>query len=261
MKKRVLIQLLFVLVMGLSVGYSQKKIIQTDKEKKECSVTAQDVVPDINTVYYWYKSNQIFETKGDYSGDLLHGEFVRYSWSNELLEKGMYDLGVKIGDWKQWYPDGKLKQIEQWRKGKLDGAFYEFDAEGKLVQKGKYCKGLKKGQWVIGRDTLQYKKGVIKVKKPKKVKIKKEKVVKKEKETKGKEEKPVEGKEKAVKEDKGAKKKKTPKKDKESKAEKKKSSKKEEKQKLSKEEKKKLKEAKKKKKASSKSKTKKEKDA
>src|SRR5687767_7585391 len=39
--------------------------------------------------YYWYGTNKIMETQGDYEGKLLHGEYVTfYQSNNNLNEKG-----------------------------------------------------------------------------------------------------------------------------------------------------------------------------
>lgn len=166
---------ILIVVCALGLGHfasasSQRKVIQTQEFKEVCYVTSQEITPDINTVYFWYKSNEIFHSKGDYLGELLDGEYSKQLYTNQLIEKGFYARGVKTGTWKKWHANGKLKEISQWKEGKLDGAFYSFDANGKLIFKGKYRKGLKKGLWVEAKDTLNYKKGIVVLAKAKKEK-------------------------------------------------------------------------------------------
>ena len=55
-----------------------KKKIQTTSFKEDCSVILGDVNAKDNKTYYWYKSNEIHFSKGDYSGNLLHDTYVKY---------------------------------------------------------------------------------------------------------------------------------------------------------------------------------------
>jgi len=99
--------------------------------------------------YFWYKSGVVQSSYFDYSGKLLHGSYERLSLdSNQLLEKGDFNLGVKKGDWKYWFPDGKLMRYESWKKGQLHGNYEEYDKTGSVTRSGTYKHGLKHGIWI-----------------------------------------------------------------------------------------------------------------
>jgi len=145
----------------------QKKKIQTTTYKEDCVVVLKSVKPSLNRTYFWYKSNEIHQSKGDYSGDLLQGNYVRHYITNELAEKGNFSYGLKKGKWKSWYKNGNLKAINNWKKGELSGEYFLQNDSGELLLKGKYSKGKRVGKWVdyIKKDTTRYKKGVVFIKK------------------------------------------------------------------------------------------------
>ena len=93
--------------------------------------------------YHWYAANSIRQNIGDYDGKLLSGPFKIFDGKNNLVLKGEYQYGLKHGKWTAWYPDGKVKSIENWKKGNLHGAHTIYSAEGKLVEQSEYRKGEK----------------------------------------------------------------------------------------------------------------------
>jgi len=145
----------------------QKKKIQTTTYKEDCVVVLKKVKPSLNSTYFWYKSNEIHQSKGDYSGDLLQGKYVRHYITNELAEKGNFSYGLKKGEWKSWFKNGKLKTIAHWKKGELSGKYFLHNDSGELLLKGKYLKGKKVRMWIdyVQKDTILYKKGVVFLKK------------------------------------------------------------------------------------------------
>ncbi|NQY30194.1 MAG: hypothetical protein HRT69_12080 [Flavobacteriaceae bacterium] len=145
----------------------QKKKIQTTTYKEDCVVVLKNVKPSLNSTYFWYKSNEIHQSKGDYSGDLLQDKYVRHYITNELAEKGNFSYGLKKGEWKSWFKNGKLKTIAHWKKGELSGKYFLHNGSGELVLKGKYSKGKRVGKWInyVKKDTTRYKKGIVFIKK------------------------------------------------------------------------------------------------
>jgi len=147
----------------------QKKKIQTILYKEDCVVVLKNVKPSLNKTYFWYKSNEIHQSKGGCSGDLLHGDYVRHYITNELAEKGNFSYGLKKGEWKSWFKNGKLKTIAHWKNGELSGKYFLHNDSGELLLKGKYSKGERSGKWIdyVKKDTIRYKKGVVFIKKTK----------------------------------------------------------------------------------------------
>lgn len=69
--------------------------------------------------YYWYRNGHINFNSGNYSGNLLHGQFEKFSYSGSLKEKGSFKLGTKDGNWQYWNNQGEIQKEERWKKGFL----------------------------------------------------------------------------------------------------------------------------------------------
>jgi len=85
------------------------------------SVIFQEISLKTNSkvTYYWHRNGQLRSTRGDYSGNILHGNYQEFDKSGRLLEKGMYHYGTKDGEWKSWSKNGEISKLEQWDKGFL----------------------------------------------------------------------------------------------------------------------------------------------
>jgi antitoxin component YwqK of YwqJK toxin-antitoxin module len=88
--------------------------------------------------YKWYQAQKIMETKGGFSGKLLHGEYKEYYLNDQLKEKGFYKYGLKNKEWKYWYADGKLRETITWKKGLRQGKYQLYNDYGQLVATGKF---------------------------------------------------------------------------------------------------------------------------
>src|SRR3954471_4133174 len=71
--------------------------------------------------YLWFYSNKIMETKGGYDGKLIHGYYKSFYLNNQLRESGEIKYGVKHHEWRNWYNDGKLKEVSTWKNGRKNG--------------------------------------------------------------------------------------------------------------------------------------------
>lgn len=78
--------------------------------------------------YFWYSSNKIIQTKGDYDGKLIDGPYTSFYLSNSLKEKGDFKKGLKDGKWISWYENGKINEITNWSKGRRSGEYKKFDS-------------------------------------------------------------------------------------------------------------------------------------
>jgi hypothetical protein len=79
--------------------------------------------------YYWYASNKIIQTKGDYDGKIIDGPYTSFYLSNNLKEKGNFKNGLKDGKWISWYENGKINEIMNWKKGAKSGEYKKFDSD------------------------------------------------------------------------------------------------------------------------------------
>ena len=61
--------------------------------------------------------------------------------------EGDYLKGKETGEWKNYWENGKLKNVSSFKDGKLSGQWYSYLPEGKLSLEGKYKNGMKTGPW------------------------------------------------------------------------------------------------------------------
>jgi antitoxin component YwqK of YwqJK toxin-antitoxin module len=121
--------------------------------------------------YHWYSNNQLKITQGGYSGKLLNGSYTDFHFNNNLKEKGVFKMGLKIGEWKKWNIEGKLSEIANFKDGILHGPFYQYNLSGDLQESGNYKNGKMDGEFrkYIKQDSIEtskYKDGKFKLEKP-----------------------------------------------------------------------------------------------
>lgn len=90
------------------------------------SIAEQEVqsVKLTTTVYYFYAKNAIHRNEGAISGYPLHGDYLVYNSSNNLICKGQFKKGVKVGEWMRWNSNGNLTSIIKYSNGRLDKILY-----------------------------------------------------------------------------------------------------------------------------------------
>ena len=169
MKAFFLLICVFIISCGVHPDYLQNKKIQTTAYKEDITVVTKSSLVSSYRTYYWYKSNEIHESKGGYGGHLLHNTYTKYFITNELQEQGKFVFGLKDGEWKEWYQNGQLKSVTNWVKGQRSGGYWFYNDEGELLTRGKYQQDKKKGKWInyVSKDTIVYKQGKPFVKKKK----------------------------------------------------------------------------------------------
>lgn len=77
----------------------------------------KSVKPNKKKDYYWYGTNRVHRTKGDYAGRLLNGTYLVFNSTGSLIEKGSFDSGMKSGRWVVWTPSGDVNYIMKYRNG------------------------------------------------------------------------------------------------------------------------------------------------
>ena len=122
--------------------------------------------------YYWYSSNKILQTKGNYDGKLVDGAYTAFYLSNNLKEKGNFKKGLKSGKWISWYENGKINEISNWHNGKKCGAYKKFNPDESLSLTSTYKNDQLNGiQTTYGDgeivDQVKYRKGKAVIKKQK----------------------------------------------------------------------------------------------
>ena len=154
---------------------STLKKVSDENYRYEFYTTAKQVKAKTHKTYFWFKGGKIHMAKAGVAGTLLQGDFKKYYHSNQLAEQGTFKLGVKHGVWKTWYESGVLKSLEHYTQGVKTGKALYYTTTASIQEKGNYHKDFKNGKWInyTTQDTLFYKKGEVKLPKPKKETLKK----------------------------------------------------------------------------------------
>ncbi len=115
------------------------------------------------SVEYDSLGNKLME--GNYINDLQDGNWFYHK--NEFVEKGVFSMGQKIGEWKYYCMDDNLCFRGTFKEGIPVGKHYYYHSNGKLKTFGKYKNGRQSGNWMEYDDqgvlvhTYSYKSGII----------------------------------------------------------------------------------------------------
>lgn len=153
------------LLLSFSDPYTIKRITDANF-KYEFYTTQKEIKAKPDRDYYWFKGGAIHHAGSGVSGEALNDSYVKLFLNNQLAEKGTFKNGLKTGVWKSWFPNGKLQTVETWKNGFMKGDFLRYDIDGNLLESGNYKNNLKQGKWIdhTKKDTLNYKKGIVRIK-------------------------------------------------------------------------------------------------
>lgn len=144
-KAWMLLVLLFSLWKGMQAQDNELKVFQLNRDgyniKASAYVQPQKIKVKDDRTYFWIKARQLHYSQGGFEGNLLHGEFVEFYYSEQIKEKGNFKNGLKDGVWKNWYESGVLKEVITWNEGVMNGPFQSYDQQGKLIKEGVYKNG------------------------------------------------------------------------------------------------------------------------
>lgn len=136
--------------------------IKSDSGTIVVAYTDKQITPREANVYHWTRQRQVYQTHGNYSGQLLHGVFERYYPDGQLAAKGHFEKGLKTGLWQHWNEDGSLRMNHRYKKGQLQGWQQRF--AGDSLETYRYEKGVRHGKGTIAVNgtvvsTERYKRG------------------------------------------------------------------------------------------------------
>ncbi len=89
---------------------------------------------DRNKLYFWYKAQKVITTQGGAAGQLLHGPFISFYDTKQLVAKGNFVHGLKDGEWMYWSNTGYLTKVEHWKEGVKSGKEQNYTAQGTLKE-------------------------------------------------------------------------------------------------------------------------------
>jgi hypothetical protein len=98
--------------------------------------------------YHYFSGGQLGKAEGAYLGKPLHGSYQQHNRQKQLLEQGVFEKGLKIGEWRQWYPAGHLAAVENYKDGLANGKWIRYAPEGGTAWRRSYHKGLPDGKWI-----------------------------------------------------------------------------------------------------------------
>lgn len=138
--------------------------------------TVKKPIKTIPTAYYtWFKYNQVFITQGGYDGRILDGNYTCSFKNSSLKIKGVFKNGLKIGTWYEWFPDGKLKEISNWKNGQKNGITFYYE-KGLLTKSETFKNDILNGKVIKYQNgitnSFYYRNGVIKSSHSSKAKVK-----------------------------------------------------------------------------------------
>ncbi len=154
--------LICLLLMMASNVYADKYDKEFEKNKRNHHLQVKDSLylytfiataklegkADIQKDYTWYYNNSLHTTRGNYSGKLLNGDFIKYySYTHGMAEKGTFKEGLKVGPWYTWAEDGSILTYTEYKKGKCNGKYKEYADSSKLIKEGRFKNDLKSGTW------------------------------------------------------------------------------------------------------------------
>ncbi len=88
-----------------------------------------------------------------YKNDVPHSKWVYYYPESQTIQKEEnYINGVKTGNFREYYYNGRLSKVSFYKNNLLDSIYYEYLPNGEYSVKGEFNLGLKSGIWETYRE-------------------------------------------------------------------------------------------------------------
>lgn len=161
MKKTFILTFIFLSFLSTSSD-TQRKLIRQGNFDIECNVYLKRLKTfEKDKEYFWFKSNEIHNTSGTSGGLVLHNNFAKFYRSNQLAQSGNFNYGLKDGMWQEWYENGKIKSIIDWKNGSKHGKYLSFNKKGDILISGYFKNNDSTKVWInhFKKDTTYFKKG------------------------------------------------------------------------------------------------------
>ena len=126
----------------LTIKFKNKKMIMEQEVdgNKVKMITYFDNLNTMNGKMEAYKNDTLVSSM-QIKNSILEGEFKVYYPSGKLLYIMNAKNGVLNGTAKSFYESGKIMSIGHFKDGESDGEFIEYDEEGKIIEKVLYKNG------------------------------------------------------------------------------------------------------------------------
>ena len=105
-----------------------------------------------STWVYYSDFDGVLLSHEHYENGLLEGTVINFYPKGSVAEEIAYKAGLKHGDWKRFFTDGKLKLKATYLHDKLEGLMLVYHQNGFPEVSGMYKNNLKDGMWVYYDD-------------------------------------------------------------------------------------------------------------
>ena len=82
-----------------------------------------------------YSDDELGKTEGTYVANVLTGPWTTTT-GNQVLSEGNYDMGLRIGEWKEFYTNGQMKSLFTYDGGEELGPYVSYDTLGAVIDTG-----------------------------------------------------------------------------------------------------------------------------
>lgn len=145
---------------GIAIEYDKNGKLVGINEMSGDSVASAPGGVVIIDLYKEYHPNGKVKLMGGLNKGMKSGIFREYDLEGNminayvyirdtLVSEGMIESGgIFTGEWKTYYPDGKVKSQGTYVEGKKDGKWVYYYPDGKKEQEGKFKNNVLSGQWL-----------------------------------------------------------------------------------------------------------------
>lgn len=143
--------LFFVLVCTTFTSFAQKEVrtyYDNSDVLKEVYFVNQDNTDILEGKYIMYHPNQVIATEGAFEGGYKNGIFRQYYSNGEVQRIVEYKNGLRDGQVKVFNTKGSIIQSAVYTKGELSDSLYFYYDNGRVKSKGKFIDGKPDGQLI-----------------------------------------------------------------------------------------------------------------
>lgn len=127
---------------GVDTGITKSKELYVNDKKEGISYYYYPEGKLKSDVSYVNGKMQGLSRQYDKEGVIITLIYYHNGYMSDKEEINRFnDEGQKDGEWKEFYPDGKVKKEEQYKDGILDGLYKEFNQKGNLILALNYNNG------------------------------------------------------------------------------------------------------------------------
>lgn len=109
-----------------SYSPNQQKVLNNNDSTIRFCIAEKPItqISSNKTTYYYYHKNGIHQNEGAIAGYPLVGDYFVFDFNNNLICKGSFKEGKKVGNWMRWNGKGQLLNSILYKNGKTAKTSY-----------------------------------------------------------------------------------------------------------------------------------------